>query len=114
MSDKSEHEIPDWPPHLSAVDLPDGEFRHGSTGQLFEVKNGQWIRASGGRPVPHHGSGPDGFKEVERLLTKIIDLAHDEHVGEPLDDAIGYANKALFALIAARQAAAPQGREAMA
>jgi len=42
-----------------------------------------------------------GLKEVQRLLTKIIDLAYDEDVGEPLDDAIGYANKALFALNAA-------------
>ncbi len=50
MSDKSEHEMPDWPPRGSAVGLPDGEFKYGSTGQLFEVKNGQWIRARGGRP----------------------------------------------------------------
>jgi hypothetical protein len=59
MSDKSEHEMPDWPPQGSAIGLPDGTQRHGSTGQLFEVKNGRWERASGGRPVPHHGSGPD-------------------------------------------------------
>ncbi len=36
--------MPDWPPQVSAVGLLDGERRHGSTGQLFEVKNGQWIR----------------------------------------------------------------------
>lgn len=35
---------PDWPPRRSAVGLPDGERRHGSTGQLFEVKNGRWER----------------------------------------------------------------------
>jgi len=59
MIDKSEHEMSDWPPQASAVGLPDGTFRHGSTGQLFEVKNGRWERASGGRLVPPHGSGPD-------------------------------------------------------
>jgi hypothetical protein len=35
---------PDWPPQISAVGLPDGERRYGSTGQSFEVKNGQWVR----------------------------------------------------------------------
>ena len=35
------------------------------------------------------------MQEIERLLKKISDLAYDEDVGEPLDDAIGYANKAL-------------------
>lgn len=37
-------EMPDWPPMRSATGLPDGEQGHGSTGQLFEVKNGQWVR----------------------------------------------------------------------
>ena len=49
---------PEWPPQASAVGLAEGTMRHGSTGQLFEVKNGRWERASGGRPVPPHGSGP--------------------------------------------------------
>jgi hypothetical protein len=34
----------DWPPQASAIHLPDGERRRGSTGQLFEVKNGTWVR----------------------------------------------------------------------
>jgi hypothetical protein len=33
----------DWPPMGSAMDLPDGELRHGSTGQLFEVRKGHWV-----------------------------------------------------------------------
>jgi hypothetical protein len=41
-----EHEMPDWPPQVSAVGRPEGSFRHGSTGQLFVVKNGQWKRVS--------------------------------------------------------------------
>jgi hypothetical protein len=40
----TENEMPDWPPRASAIGLPDGERRYGSTGQLFEVNNGQWIR----------------------------------------------------------------------
>lgn len=34
----------DWPPRVSAFGRSDGERREGSTGQLFEVKNGQWVR----------------------------------------------------------------------
>ena len=41
---------PDWPPQASAVGLLEGTLRYGSTGQLFEVKNGRWERAS---DVPH-------------------------------------------------------------
>jgi len=36
--------MPDWPPQSSAVGLRDGERRHGSTGQLFEVHDGRWER----------------------------------------------------------------------
>ena len=35
---------PDWPPRMSAIDLPDHYLCRGSTGQLFEVQNGQWVR----------------------------------------------------------------------
>ena len=35
---------PDWQPQGSARGLPDGEQRRGSTGQLWEAKNGQWVR----------------------------------------------------------------------
>jgi len=35
---------PDWPPRASASVFPDGHQSYGSTGQLFEVKNGQWVR----------------------------------------------------------------------
>jgi hypothetical protein len=58
MSENPEREAPDWPPQASAIGLPEGTLRHGSTGQLFEVKNGRWERAAGGRPMPKHGSGP--------------------------------------------------------
>lgn len=34
----------DWPPQGSSIELPEGEFRRGSTGQLFVVKNGRWER----------------------------------------------------------------------
>lgn len=35
---------PDWPPRMSAVGLPDHYLCRGSTGQTFEVRNGQWTR----------------------------------------------------------------------
>ena len=35
---------PDWPPRMSAAGLPDGYLQRGSTGQTFEVRNGQWCR----------------------------------------------------------------------
>lgn len=38
------HDAPDWPPKSSAARLRDGTTRYGSTGQLFEVKNGRWVR----------------------------------------------------------------------
>ena len=43
-------EMRDFPPQMSAVGLPDGAWRYGSTGQLFEAKNGQWIRYLPGAP----------------------------------------------------------------
>src|SRR5262249_40253866 len=42
-------EMPDLP-QMSAVGLPDGARRYGSTGKLFEAKNGQWIRWLPGAP----------------------------------------------------------------
>lgn len=38
------NQTPDWPPKGSAIGLPDGTQQRGSTGQLFEVRNGQWVR----------------------------------------------------------------------
>lgn len=35
---------PDWPPRMSAHDLPDHYLCRGSTGQTFEVRSGQWVR----------------------------------------------------------------------
>ena len=36
--------LPDWPPRVSATGLREGHRRFGSTGQLFEVRNGRWVR----------------------------------------------------------------------
>jgi len=47
------------------------------------------------RAIPHR---PAGNADVIRLLTKIADLADDEDAGEPLDDAIRWANEALVIL----------------
>ena len=44
-SEKGAH-APDWPPRISALGLADGYQRHGSTGQLFEVRNQQWVRVA--------------------------------------------------------------------
>lgn len=46
--------------------------------------------------------GSADVQEAIRLLNKIVDLAYDEDVGEPLDDAIGYAKEALAALSLSR------------
>jgi Fe-S cluster biosynthesis and repair protein YggX len=35
---------PEWPPQGSAIGVPDGERRHGSTGQMFEAREGRWVR----------------------------------------------------------------------
>lgn len=35
---------PDWPPRSSAGDYPEGTRKPGSTGQLWQVRNGQWVR----------------------------------------------------------------------
>jgi hypothetical protein len=40
-----------WLPlELSVMGLPDGARRYDATGQLFEAKNGQWIRCLPGAP----------------------------------------------------------------
>ena len=43
-------EMPDLPLEISVMGLPDGARRYDSTGQLFEAKNGQWIRCLPGAP----------------------------------------------------------------
>jgi len=35
---------PDWPPQSSASKLPEGTLKYGSTGQLWEVRGGVWVR----------------------------------------------------------------------
>jgi hypothetical protein len=35
---------PDWPPRASARDYSEGTRKHGSTGQVWEVRNGAWVR----------------------------------------------------------------------
>lgn len=48
MQYKSEQdEMPDWPPQVSASGLPENETRYGSTGQLFQVRSGRWVRVRG-------------------------------------------------------------------
>lgn len=56
---KPENEMPDWPPQATAVGLPDGVFRRGSTGQQFVVRNGRWERVR--KPAPH----PNGHQGGE-------------------------------------------------
>lgn len=51
----------DWPPRASAVDLPDGERRRGSTGQMFEAKGGQWIWLNEG------GYSPGGLRDDDAI-----------------------------------------------
>lgn len=35
---------PDWPPRISALGIPNGTRRKGSTGQTFEARDGSWLR----------------------------------------------------------------------
>jgi hypothetical protein len=50
MTDRPEDEMPNWPPADSAWRHPEGTRKHGSTGQLFEVQIGQWVRVRTGKP----------------------------------------------------------------
>lgn len=40
----SDPDAPDYMPRASAFDLPDGLLRFSSVGQLWEVRNRQWVR----------------------------------------------------------------------
>lgn len=42
--EEAEDKRPEWPPRRSATGLRDGHRRFGSTGQLFEARNGRWVR----------------------------------------------------------------------
>ena len=42
--DWTKDDAPDFMPLGSAVGLPEGERRVSSVGQLWQVRNGQWIR----------------------------------------------------------------------
>lgn len=46
MTDRGQDDsrVPDWEPRGSAVGVPDGERRAGSTGQTFEARDGRWVR----------------------------------------------------------------------
>ena len=43
---------PDWPPSSSAAAHPEGTRKYGSTGQLWQVRSGQWVRLTMPRVVP--------------------------------------------------------------
>lgn len=42
--DMSSDEAPDWMPQASALNLPEGHRRFSSVGQLWQVRDGQWVR----------------------------------------------------------------------
>jgi len=42
--------MPDWPPRSSAWVYTEGTSKRGSTGQLWEVRNRQWVRLEDERP----------------------------------------------------------------
>ena len=47
----NDDDAPDWPPASSARDAKEGERRKGSTGQLWQARNGQWVRIKKLAPV---------------------------------------------------------------
>lgn len=58
-------EMPDWPPQVTAIGVPDGTFRHGSTGQKFVAYEGQWIRVRKPAAVtPADTEPPDSFRRI--------------------------------------------------
>jgi len=59
--DKSEA-VPsyDWMPRESAVGLPEGTRKQGSTGQWWEVRSGQWMRSNGAAGGASSASGNNG------------------------------------------------------
>lgn len=62
----------DWPPQGSAIGLPDGVQRQGSTGQWFEVKNGEWVRV-------RHISDPDIKEAIRRFMSYVEVLPNGCH-----------------------------------
>lgn len=42
--DMSADDAPDWKPQGSALYLPEGHRQHSSVGQLWEVRDRQWVR----------------------------------------------------------------------
>ncbi len=44
MRAMTDDDTPDWPPAASANSYPEGTRKHGSTGQLWQVRSGQWVR----------------------------------------------------------------------
>jgi len=58
---------PDWPPRISASKLPDGTRRRGSTGQLFEVCNGQWIRKGFNMQATHTINNGKGVQPGDKV-----------------------------------------------
>ncbi len=44
MIDPLTDQQPDWPPPQSAFLLDEGTRKYGSTGQLWQVRNRQWVR----------------------------------------------------------------------
>lgn len=61
MTETSHREPPDWPPQGSAVGLPDGTARFGSTGQSFVARGGRWERAEERRTVKVACTFPNGL-----------------------------------------------------
>ncbi len=53
--DFTKDDAPDVMPMTSAFGLPDGERRCSSVGQLWQVRNGQWIRIK--KPVIAENKG---------------------------------------------------------
>lgn len=45
------NETPDWPPAGSASDFPNGHEQRSSTGQIWRVVSGQWVRVRAGNDL---------------------------------------------------------------
>lgn len=54
---KSNLDAPDCPPQLAATDFANGRRAYGPTEQLFESKNGRWVRIERNGELVHREDG---------------------------------------------------------
>lgn len=93
----------DWPPVSSAWSHPDGTRKYGSTGQLWEVRNGAWWRIGGALQAVEPAAPPDRIGAVVEYIHR--DMANGEFWLDFRVDGQPYASVGPFTSEAERQRA---------